>query len=150
MPSKLVDSCVQLLGKTIVALLQMQRFICFEDSLERTQPQLDFEELDFKELDFKELGVLGYLLGVLGYLMQWRSHLLGVPMSGRSDEWKSRCEFSPSGGKVAPPTFYDEWAFPFNGRSHLMGVPINRASMSGKVCAICRPPAANCTSRILR
>ena len=30
-------------------------------------------------------------------------------------------------------------------RSHLLGVPMN-----GKVGAICRPPAANCTSRILR
>jgi len=106
--------------------------------------------LDSKELDFKELGVLGYLLGVLGYLMQWRSHLLGVPMNGRSDEWKSRRNFPPSGRKVAPLAFIDEWAFRFNGRSHLMGVPKNRASMSGKVGAICRPPAANCTSCILR
>ena len=32
-------------------------------------------------------------IGCLVYLMQWRSHLLGVPMSGRSDEWKSRCIF---------------------------------------------------------
>ena len=44
-------------------------------------------------------------------------------MSGRSDEWKSRCNFPPTGGKVAPPAFYDglgvpdEWAFPMNGRS---------------------------------
>ena len=68
-------------------------------------------------------------MGVLGYLMQWRSHPLGVPMSGRSDEWKSRCNFPPSGGKVAHPAFNDEWAFRFNGRSHLMGVPKNRASM---------------------
>ena len=65
--------------------------------------------------DFKELGVLGYLL-------QWRSHLLGVPMSGRSEEWKSRCNFPPAGGQVAPPAFNDEWASPFNGRSEKSGI----------------------------
>ena len=68
-------------------------------------------------------------MGVLGCLMQWRSHLLGVPMSGRSDEWKSRCNLPPAGGKVAPPAFYDglgvpdEWAFPMNGRPDGLGVP---------------------------
>ena len=81
-----------------------------------------FMQLYLKELDFKELGVLGYLLGVLGYLVQWRSHLLGVPMSGRSDEWKGRCKFPHAGGKVAPPAFYDEWASPFNGCSHGLAV----------------------------
>ena len=99
-----------------------------------------------KELASKELGVLGSLLGVPGYSdllgMQWRPRLfrsignamafsaipiywecngvpiyLGVPMSGRSDEWKSRCNVPPAGGKVAPPSLYHKWAF------HLMGVP---------------------------
>ena len=67
-------------------------------------------------------------MGVLGYLMQWRSHLLGVPMGGRSDKWNSRCNCPPAGGKVAPPLFKDglgfpdEWAFPFNGRSEKSGI----------------------------
>ena len=56
----------------------------------------------------------------------------------------------PSSGKVAPPTFNDEWAFRVNGRSHLMGVPDNRASMSGKVGAICHHPVANYSCHILR
>jgi hypothetical protein len=56
----------------------------------------------------------------------------------------------PSSGKVAPPTFNDEWAFQVNGRSHLMGVPDNRASMSGKVGAICHHPVANYSCHILR
>ena len=106
--------------------------------------------MDSKELDFKELGVLGYLLGVLGYLMQWRSHLLGVPMNGRSDEWKSRRNFPPSGRKVAPLAFIDEWAFRFNGRSHLMGVPKNRASMSEKSVQFSALRRKKCTSCIVR
>ena len=56
----------------------------------------------------------------------------------------------PSSGKVAHPTFNDEWAFRVNGRSHLMGVPDNRASMSGKVGAICHHPVANYSCHILR
>ena len=56
---------------------------------------------------------------------------------GHLDEWKSRRNFPPAGGKVAPPAINDglgvpdEWAFPSNamafpsnGRSHLMGTPI--------------------------
>ena len=96
--------------------------------------------------------------------MQWRSHLMGVPMSGKVgafydewafpfngrseksgiDEWKGRCDLPPSGGKLHLPHFT------MNGRSHLTGDPKNRASMSGRVGAICRPPAANCTFLALR
>ena len=76
-------------------------------------------------MDSKELGVLGYPLGVLGYLMRWRSHLMGVPMSGRSDEWKSRSNFPPAGGKVAPPAFYDGLGVPHKWASDGLGVPIS-------------------------
>ena len=44
-------------------------------------------------------------------------------MSGRSDEWKSRCNFPPAGGKVAPPAFTMDWAFPMNGCPDGLGVP---------------------------
>ena len=69
------------------------------------------EMLDSKELDSNELGVLGYLLG--------------VPMCGRSDGWKSRCNFPPAGGKVAPPVFYDGLGFPINGRPDGLSVPMS-------------------------
>ena len=77
-------------------------------------------------------GVLGYsdLLG-----MQWRSHLLGVPMSGRSDEWKSRCNVPPGGGTLHLHIFSDG-----------LGID-DRASMIGKVGAMCRLQAAHCTSK---
>ena len=67
------------------------------------------------------LGVLGYLLGVLGYLLQWRSHLLGVLVGGRSDEWKSGCNFPPAGGKMAPPSFYDGLGVPMDWASRWIG-----------------------------
>ena len=112
------------------------------------------KELASKELASKELGVLGYsdLLG-----MQWRSRLfrsigigrsrlfrsIGIGRSrlfrsigsGRSDEWKSRCNVPPGGGTlhlhifVSNGSVIDDWA-----------------SMIGKVGAMCRPPAAHCTS----
>ena len=71
-------------------------------------------------------------------------------MSGRSDEWKSRCNFPPAGGKVAPPAFndglgvHDEWAFlsnamalPSNGRSDESKGRCNLPPARGKVA----PPA---------
>jgi len=46
------------------------------------------------------MGVLGNLLGVLGYL-------LGVPEKTGIDDWTSRCNSPPSGGKLHHPIFSD-------------------------------------------
>ena len=62
---------------------------------------------------------------------------MAFSFNGRSDEWKGRCNSSPYDGKLHFPYFT------MNVCLHLMGVPTNRTSMSGKVNAMCRPPAAH-------
>ena len=44
-------------------------------------------------------------------------------MSGRSDEWKSRCNFPPAAEKLHLPHLTMDWAFPMNGRPNGLGVP---------------------------
>ena len=39
--------------------------------------------------------------------MNGRPDGLGVPKKSGIDEWKSRCNFPPAGGKVAAPAFND-------------------------------------------
>ena len=81
-------------------------------------------------------------------------------------QWPDECGkvgaiFRPPAEKLHLPRLTMDWAFPMNGRPDGLGVPDgwafpfngrseNRASVSGKVGAICRLPVANCTSRILR
>ena len=50
------------------------------------------------------------------------SKAMAFPSIRRSDEWKSRCNFPPSGGKVATTAFNDEWASRLNGRSEKSGI----------------------------
>jgi len=49
------------------------------------------------------------------------------------DDWKSRCNVPPGGGTL-----------------HLQIFLMNWVSMIGKVGAMCRPPAAHCTSLFFR
>ena len=46
------------------------------------------------------MGVLGYLLGVLDCLLGVLGYLLGVPEKSGIDDWKSRCNLPPAGGKL--------------------------------------------------
>ena len=94
----------------------------------------DFQKNDFEELDSKELDFSAIYWAFSAIYWPFPSNAMAFPFNGRSDEWKSWCNLPPSGGKLQLPFFT------MSGRSHLMGVPKNRASMSGKVGAICRPP----------
>jgi len=110
------------------------------------------------------MGVLVYLMGVLWYLM-------GVPEKSGIDDGKSLCNLQPSGCKLHLPIFPMDWASmighrwleksvqcaaPPCGKLHLhvfcrwiarrrSGID-DWVSMIEKVCAMCRPPAAHCTS----
>ena len=61
------------------------------------------------------MGVLGYLLGVLDCLLGVLGYLLGVPENWGIDEWKSRCNWPPAGGKLHLENFT------MNGRSRKFG-----------------------------
>ena len=91
--------------------------------------------MDFKELAFKELEKLVWFLLLLFGFKSPEGDLkpnifcggappphtppkCRPPASG-VDEWKSRCNLPPGGGKLHLPRFT------INGRSHLMGVPAN-------------------------
>ena len=104
--------------------------------------------------------------------MQWRSRLfrsIGIGRSRlfrsigsrRSDEWKSRCNVPPGGGTLHLHIFsngsgIDDWASMIGKvgamcrppAAHCTSIffPMEWASMIGKVGAMCRPPAAHCTS----
>ena len=73
---------------------------------------------------------------------EWASPFNGRSEKSGIDEWKSRCNFPPAGGKVAPPAFNDglgvpiKWAFrkwerPLDGNAIALDIRKRRGGVGG-------------------